>query len=178
MYGPYIKMSVTKTLLIASLLAFTHTSNATSNDFKQQISIDADDQTADLKNKISTFIGNVVVIQGSLKITADTMKADASQGKGKEVFIATGTPAKYSQTLDDGKVITAQANEIRYELETRNLSLKVNAQLKQSDSLVKGDSILYDLEAQKLMASGADKQSNSRVTTIFTPEEKPNKSPE
>jgi len=148
-------------------------SSATSEDFTQQIAISADDQVADIKNKVSTFIGNVVVTQGTLKITADKMQADASQGKGKEVFIAIGKPAVYTQMLDDGKQITAQANEIRYTLETRNLSLSGNAQLAQSDSLVKGEMINYDLETQTLIAS-ADKQQKSRVTTIFTPEPKQN----
>ncbi len=145
--------------------------NATIEDFKKPVNVDADTQSVDIKNDTVNFVGNVIIKQGSLIIHADELKANAKQGKGKEVFTAKGSPATYEQTLDDGRVITAQADEIIYKRAARHLALKGAAQLKQNDSLVKGDVIEYDLEAQKLDATSQQENKSSRVTTIFTTED-------
>ena len=62
------------------------------------------------------------------------------------------------------------ANEIRYEVSSRILTLTGKAEINQSGSLVKSEKIQYDLEKQKLNAEGG--KDTERVTTIFTPEKK------
>ena len=102
---------------------------------------------------------------------ADQLEINASAGKGKEIYIATGSPVSYSQLLADGKPVTAQAKEMRYEPSNRTLTLSGDAELTQSGSVVKASVIRYNLEKQQL---SAESNESKRVTTIFTPEEKNN----
>ena len=161
---------INKTLwaLIFSLCTFT--AQAQNKDFGEPVSVNSDNFDGSVKEKKLIYIGNVVVKQGSLLIKADRLEVDSSAGQGKEVFIAFGSPAVYSQLLDGDKPIQAMANEIKYDVSSRLLTLTGKAEINQSGSLVKSEKIQYDLEKQKLNAeSGKDTE---RVTTIFTPEKK------
>lgn len=163
-------LSATVTALQATLLfsAVTLPALAANQDFNQQINVNADKESIDLKNNKVIFSGNVSVLQGTLAIKANILEVRKTKEKGSEVFVATGSPATYSQTLEDGKPISAQAKSIRYEVATRTLVLTGSAQLKQSDSLVNGDTIRYNLDKQKLVAQGNGEE--VQVTAIFNPQ--------
>jgi lipopolysaccharide export system protein LptA len=150
------------------MLAFS--SLAKDSDFAQAVSVSSDNFGGSIEDKKLVYLGNVVVTQGSLSIKADKLEVDRSAGEGKEVFIATGQPAEYSQLLDGDKPIQAMANEIRYDFATRILTLTGKAEINQSGSLVRSAMIQYDLAKQSLKASSG--KDNERVSTIFTPEKK------
>lgn len=137
-------------------------------DFQKQINANARDQALDGKNKTSLFIDNVVITQGSLEIKADRVEADASEGNGKEVITAIGKPASYRQRLEDGSMVMATANTIRYNVATRVISLEGNAEISQNQSKVSADSIKYDMTKEQILAS-TDKDSDNGVTTVISP---------
>ena len=67
-------------------------------DYTQQIQIDADNLVS-VQENVLTYRNNVVITQGSLQMKADQLEINASAGKGKDVFIASGKPATYSQIV-------------------------------------------------------------------------------
>jgi lipopolysaccharide export system protein LptA len=138
-------------------------------DFELPIKVDSQSNFFDGKTKTSIFRKDVRITQGSLQILADEVEVVAGQGEGREVFIARGNPASYQQDLDDGTNISAAANEIRYEVSTRILTLNGSAQLKQDSSQVSGESIVFNMEREQLIAEGNESEGGG-VTTIFQPE--------
>lgn len=158
-------------LFAALLLLVSGASLAATPDHQLPISINADNTQASIRDNTAVYIDNVEVRQGSLLIKANRLEINASAGKGNEVFIFSGTPVTYSQLLEGERPVTAQANEIRYDIASRTLTLTTDAELTQSGSLVRGDIIRYNLERQELTAGS---EQNRRVTTIFTPETKEN----
>ncbi|MCY7294823.1 lipopolysaccharide transport periplasmic protein LptA [Alteromonas sp. a30] len=146
--------------------------NAKDDDFKKPITVDSKSHFVDGKRKTSIFREDVHVQQGSLAIDADEVEVNASKGEGKEVFIARGKPAVYTQDMEDGSTIKAVASEIRYQVSTRTLKLSGEAELHQNSSMVKGESITFNLDKQQLLAEGQDGE-NGRVTTVFNPESQP-----
>ncbi len=167
MYKPRL---LQKLLILISLSLFSWWSWAGPKDFQQPIKVDAKSQFVDGKNKISLFKDDVRIVQGSLEIHAKEVEVNASKGEGKEVFIARGKPAHYQQKMEDGTLVKAQANEIRYEVNKRTISLKGNAELQQDTSSVKGDTISYDMSKEQLLATSGKDNSEGRVTTVFRPE--------
>ena len=159
-----------KNNLILALLLSSSAVMAAQPDYTQQIQIDADNLVS-VQENVLTYRNNVVITQGSLQMKADQLEINASAGKGKEVYTATGNPVRYSQLLENGQPVTAQASEMRYEPSTRTLTLSGDAELAQSGSVVKASVIRYNVEKQQLSAESND---SKRVTTIFTPEEKNN----
>lgn len=169
----------TNRLYRASFLAaliFSANSHAGKDDFTKKIELASLYQNADGIAKRATYQGNVVILQGSLKVSSDELEIDASQGEGNEIFIATGSPARYSQQQEDGSIVTAQADKIEYHRQTRSLSLEGNAQIKQNSSSVQGKSITFNMELEQIIAQGSDQESG-RVITTFQPVSKP-KEPE
>jgi lipopolysaccharide export system protein LptA len=153
--------------LLAGLLFSAH-SYAGKDDFTKKIELASLYQNADGIAKRATYQGNVTILQGSLKVSADELEIDASKGEGNEIFIATGNPATYSQQQEDGSIVTAQADKIEYHRQTRSLSLKGNAQIKQNSSSVQGESIKFNMELEQIIAQGSDQESG-RVITTFQP---------
>lgn len=139
-----------------------------SNDFTLPVTLVSNDQFLDGKKKSSVFVDNVVIRQGSLKILADRVEADASAGKGKEVIIASGKPASYQQRLEDGSTVIASANEIIYKVEFQTISLKGDAVISQNEVKVNGDSIAFDMAKEQIMAS-TNEDSKVGVTTVLSP---------
>jgi lipopolysaccharide export system protein LptA len=140
------------------------------NDFTLPIEIGSNSQFIDGKNKTALYKDNVLITQGSLIIKADEVEVIASEGSGREIFVARGNPASYSQELEDGNPVSAMANEIRYEVAKRTISLTGNAELKQDTSQVKGNKITFDMITEQLLATGGADDASGRVTTVFTPE--------
>ncbi len=157
------KPFTTKGFLFAAALLATGPSLATKADLEKPIEIDSVNQRIDLKNNISIFEKKVSIIQGTLSIKAELLKVHRRNQQGSELFIATGNPATYSQTLDDGKLISAQAKNIRYDVKTRSLVISGDAVLKQNDSVVSGKTIRYSLDKQELFAEGTDGKPTSTI---------------
>lgn len=154
-----------------AILLFSAQSQAGKGDFTKKIELASLYQNADGIAKKASYQGNVVIKQGSLEVKANELEIDASQGEGKEVFIATGQPATYSQQQEDGSIVTASADKIEYHRNTRSLTLVGNAQITQNSSSVKGESIKFNMELEQIIAQGSDQESG-RVITIFQPVEK------
>lgn len=159
-----------KTNFMFVLLLCSSSLIAAAPDYTQKIQIDADNLVS-VEENVLTYRSNVVITQGSMQMKADQLEINARAGKGKEIYLATGKPVTYSQMLVDGKTVTAQALEMRYEPLSRTLTLTGDAELTQSGSVVKASSIKYNVEKQQL---SAESDKTKRVTTIFTPEEKNN----
>ncbi|TAA45170.1 lipopolysaccharide transport periplasmic protein LptA [Corallincola spongiicola] len=156
--------------LVGLLLTTSASLGAVESDFNKEVRVDAKRQSIDIQKGIISFFDDVTVNQGTLQIFADTLQVEQSAGAGKEVLIAVGKPAKFSQVLENGQKMHAEAAEIRYRLADNTIQLTGAAVLTQQDSVVKGETIHYDIAKQKMVAeSGTDK--DDRVTTIFLPEQ-------
>jgi lipopolysaccharide export system protein LptA len=154
---------------IALLLTSSAIVQAGQSDFEKPITVDSKNQFLDGKNKTSIFKDDVRITQGSMEIRADEVEVIATDGEGKEVFIARGNPAIYAQDMDDGSRVSAQANVITYEVVSRAITLDGDAQLIRDTSMVQGDLIQFDMEKEQLLAQSGDDE-ETRVKTVFRPE--------
>lgn len=155
--------------LAGLLLLLSVKASALQNDLQQEVTISAKSQEADIKNNQMIFNGPVKVTQGSITITADTLRAYSKEGNEHKVLIAIGHPATYSQKMENGLLATASAKEIRYDLSTRVLHLSGDAVLEQSGSKVASSSITYNIFKKKLTAQSGGKD-RDRVTTVIKAE--------
>ncbi|MCE9679963.1 lipopolysaccharide transport periplasmic protein LptA [Shewanella sp. AS1] len=160
-------MKLNKLLLAGALSLCAFTSMANEADLLQEVKISAASQEADIKNNQVIFHGPVEISQGSIKIKADELRAFTKENDSGKILVATGKPATYSQIMEDGRPASASANEIRYELSTRTLTLLGNATLEQDGSQVTGNQIRYNIELQQLIAESKE---GDRVITIIKPE--------
>ncbi|UQY44592.1 lipopolysaccharide ABC transporter substrate-binding protein LptA [Erwinia sp. PK3-005] len=157
-----------KLLLIGSLLATSLPALALTGDSEKPVNINSANQALDMQGNVATFTGNVIVTQGSIKITADKVVVTRPGGDSKKTVVdAYGNPATFYQLQDDGKPVKGHAAKMHYELAKDFVELTGNAYIEQLDSNVKGDRITYLVKEQKMQAwSEGD---NKRVTTVLVP---------
>ncbi|REL25654.1 lipopolysaccharide transport periplasmic protein LptA [Thalassotalea euphylliae] len=164
------KLFIKKLLASLALAATLSTSVlAAKIDLDQEIHISAGRQAGDLKNKIASYLDNVVITQGSLKINADLVQVYSQKDQDVRTYVAKGQPATFEQLLEDGSKIRLQANEIRYEPLIYTITISGNALMTQAGSEVSGEKIVYNTLTEQLAAEGGNNQS---VTTILKPKVK------
>ena len=155
--------------LTCSLFLFT-SAQAAKEDLEQEITIKSQRQSADLKNKIASYLDNVSIQQGSISITADIVKVfssiDKNSGEKTDTYLAKGKPAVFQQKLEDGSLIKLQADEITYIPNANMIKISGNALVKQAGSEVRGNEITYNTLSEKLEAQGSE---NQAVTTVLQP---------
>ncbi len=181
MYVPFTKKvivnsftmikNLSKEVLLTSLL-FTLAApvNAAKKDLTQEITIKSKRQSADLKNKIASYLDEVSIDQGSISIKADIVqvysKVNDKTKEKSDTYLAKGKPALFKQQLEDGSLISLQANEIKYQPDLNIITVSGDAQVKQAGSKVTGETITYNTLSEKLEAKSSN---NESVTTILQP---------
>jgi len=158
-------------LFLATL--FCNQSFALSDDFSKEASISADNQYIDIGKSVAVYKGNVKIVQGSITISADRLEIYNHGNSGLELMVLIGKPARFSQTVDDGTVISAHANEVRFERGSNVIKLSRSAQLTWGKNIVKGELITYDM-IRKLLNADGDANNDNQVTTILQPNEEVN----
>ncbi len=140
-------------------------------DFEQNIEVDSERDWFDIQNKIAVFEENVVITQGTLRITADHLEVAENSETGSRSFTAEGSPATYQQELEDGNIIRAEAAMIRYDENAQVLTMSGDVKVTQAGSQIQGHEIVYNFATQQMRAIRGEDESD-RVTTIFQPSKK------
>jgi len=162
---------LSKGVLLTSLfLILSAPVNAAKKDLTQEITIKSGRQSADLKNKIASYLDEVSINQGSISILADIVQVysqiNEKTNEKSDTYLAKGKPATFKQQLEDGSLISLQANEIKYQPDLHIITVSGNAEVKQAGSKVTGETITYNTSSEKLEAISSD---NNSVTTILQP---------
>lgn len=163
-------ITLLKSITVSLSLAVLSCAHAAKVDLAQEITIQSQRQSADLKNKIASYLDNVKISQGTILITADIVQVfsteDKQTGTKNDTYLAKGKPAIFQQQLEDGSLISLQADEITYTPNTHLITVSGNALVKQAGSQVSGNEIIYNTLTEQLSAQSANDQP---VTTILQP---------
>ncbi len=138
------------------LLAATTSVWALSTDSQQPVEITADFAELDDESGRTTYLGNVVVVQGSIRMTGDRLRASFDVERQLEDVFVDGKSAFFKQTPDGGKEdIEGYALEIEYHAKKDQLVLIKDARLTQGARLFEGYRINYDTKRSIITGRGA-----------------------
>ena len=124
----------------------------------QPVEITADVLSVNQKDSTASFTGNVLVIQGELRLSADEVLVDYLQGD----------KSKIDKLHANGHVLLATSSEAAeaenavYSLTTKQIEMTGNVLLTQKDSAITGQKLTVDL------ATGTGKM-EGRVKTVLQP---------
>jgi len=128
-------------------------------DSEQPIEIEANSVMVDESSGFNEFVGNAVVKQGSLRMSAELIQVQTNS-EGVETMLAKGTsenPAKYIQNQENQpRFIEATANLITYDVNKGMIYLDGNANLIQGFDSFSGDKLNYDINSDKVVVLGSD----------------------
>jgi lipopolysaccharide export system protein LptA len=133
--------------------------------------ISADKAERDDVNGITIYTGNVVLIQGTLKVESDKLTIYHTDEDPSEI-IAEGNLAKWQQRPElDKAIVYAKARVITYYKSEDRVHLQTDGYVEQDGSVVNGDSIDYFIEKQLVKAKSDQTRKGDRVVVVIPPSE-------
>lgn len=153
----------------------TAPAHAEKADREKEIQVLADRLSADDAKKEAVYDGNVVITQGTMRITSARIVV-REDPQGYRTYIATGAPVTFRQKRD--KVDDwIEGSAERAEFDDRNDLLKLfnGAKLKSSQGELVGDYISYDRGKEFFQVTGAAPgapATGSRVKATIIPQKK------
>jgi len=164
---------LTKCLFVILLLGHAP-AWALESDRQQPINIKADHIVVNEKQGFSLYQGNVLMTQGSLRVTGDKITVYLKQNRLQRI-IATGNPATLQQKPEKNQeLITSRAMRMEYDVKLSRLVLKQDALVEQGPNRFSGNHIVYNILTSTVTA---DKDPNhqakdpdaGRVSVTITP---------
>jgi lipopolysaccharide export system protein LptA len=151
-------------------------------DRDKPIELEADSVIVDDAKKISTYIGNVILTQGTLVIRADRLivREDIN---GFQHSTSTGNPTTFKQKREGkNEYMSGSGRRIEYDGRMDKVQIYTKAWVKRGEDIVYGDYISYDANAEYAEVIGGKKSesegpSSGRVKAIIQPKNKPKLTP-
>ena len=146
--------------------------SALDSDREQPIQIEADEAVRDEMVGETRYEGNVVLTQGSLRITADRI-AIRHDAKGADAILATGQPARLiQQPAPEQAPVEASALRIEYRRSEDLVRLMDDAKIKQRwvNPLWRSASITSSASAPSKRRATEARAATGRVEVVIPPE--------
>lgn len=155
-------------LLLGAALPRAH---ALENDRDQPIRVSADTIDVNQKTGASKYSGNVVLIQGTLRIEAAEVLVNTRDNEIVTVF-AKGRPLTFRQKLDrTGEEVRAAARRMEYHAQKQRVDLYDRVTFRQGEDVFISPVVHYDLATTQLTAEGG--KDPQRVQSVIQPKRKP-----
>jgi len=142
-----------------------------STDFEQPIEIEADFAELDDQAGTTVYIGNVVLVQGSIVMTGDKLTAMFTPERDLEEANLEGRLATFRQTPDKGEDIEGEGAIIEMHAFDNMFFLTGKAKVTQGLRLTQGHRISYDTE-KSIATVRTSRSSNSSPNTSDRPKDR------
>lgn len=153
--------------LASAGLLYSPLSVALPSDRQQAITLEADRATYNEKSGITTYTGNVIIQQGTIKIQADSLVATLNKDRQIQQVTAKGRPAKFQQQISSEKGIArGEGQSMVYNAETGIIVMTGNAYLTQDGASFRGNVLRYSINAGDVEATG---NAQRRIQIIIPP---------
>jgi len=169
--------------LTALILFAAPAAHALESDSSQPATIEADEVEFDFREGTRTYTGDVVVVQGTLRITGDKLVMELND-QSQEIDKATtwGEPATFKQR-PEGKDqdVYGEGRTIVLDQIDNTLTLTEDAVMIQAGNTARGREIVYNMGTDKMTVKGFQQQQvggdagsgeeTGRARVIITPQE-------
>ena len=172
-----------RTAVIACCLLTAAIAHAERADRDKPVNLEADQVTVDDNKQTATFIGKVVLTQGTLVIRGDRMVVQ-QDADGFKYGVAYGNLASFRQKREGyDEYIDGFAERIEYDSKAEKLEMFNRAYLKKSNDDVRGNYISYEIATEFFKVVGGGKQAatagnpEGRVRAVIQPKNKEKPAP-
>ena len=161
-------MKLCRILLLAIFTMLFWVFPAIADDSYQSIIVESDFAQRNEKTGLTQYTGNVLIRQGSLIIDAHQVEIHYLNNRVARI-LCNGNPASYQQLNKEGERVLARAETIEYLPTEKLINLKSDASLSRNGTLIKGDSIHYDLQNETWSAKGDNQSNQKRIQLVIPP---------
>lgn len=150
----------------ASTLHAAPAAKPIAGDSNAPINISSDSFQADLNSKTGTWSGNVVVVQGDMKLRANSVRMSTTNGKADKVM------ANGNVVVDSPKSGVVTGENGVYSVVPRTVVMTGNVIMKKGKDVMRGAQLTVNLATGQAVLGGGVKgqtQGSTRVQAVFTP---------
>jgi lipopolysaccharide export system protein LptA len=159
-------------LFVCTCILATQYALALPEDRNKPIHISANSAQIDENSGITTYSGNVLISQGTMKIKAGKVNLYQRNNNVNRI-VATGSPASFSQTASANQAITdAYGQRLEYQVDTQTITITGNARVEQDKNQFSGERIVYQMDKSLVNAYSGEGNSGQRVQMIIQPKAK------
>ncbi|MDO6564063.1 lipopolysaccharide transport periplasmic protein LptA [Amphritea sp. 1_MG-2023] len=163
--------------LCVMLLSWQPMAMALPSDANKAIHITADSATRNDQTGITLYKGDVLLTQGSLKVSGDSIELRQT-GNTITMIIARGRPAEFQQRSSADQEITHAYGEVLdYNLHTKELEITGQAKVTQGSDLFSGNRIVYNMNKSTVNAFRDENADGERVQIVIQPKATPTTEP-
>jgi lipopolysaccharide export system protein LptA len=164
--------------LVAWWCVVAATAHAEKADRDKPVNLEADQVTVDDNKQTATFVGKVILTQGTLIIRGDRMVVQ-QDADGFKYGVAYGNLASFRQKREGyDEYIDGYAERIEYDSKAEKLQMFNRAYLKKANDDVRGNYISYEVATEFFRVVGGGKQAataanpEGRVHAVIQPKAK------
>lgn len=148
----------TRTLLFVTVLLAPLCALAAAGDRQKPVNLRADRIDIDQKKGTSLYRGQVVLTQGTLRMTAARAEA-RNRGNKVETVTAAGKPVTFRHRPEGGtEYIHGQAGRVHYRVPEQLVDFGGNVNLQRGRDSFRAAQAHYDIAARKVIAEGGTEQ--------------------
>jgi lipopolysaccharide export system protein LptA len=134
--------------VVGLLLLSVSAAQAEQADRTKPVNLEADSVTVDDLHKISIYVGNVSLLQGTMLMRADRMEVH-QDAEGFSKAVAFGNPVYFRQKRDNvDEYIEGYASRIDMDTKLNTVLLTGNAILKKGADELRGNTMSYNTETE------------------------------
>ena len=169
--GPGLALAFAAGLLLAAPAGAQD--DGLDSESRQPIEITADNLEVHRDQSLAIFRGNVVAVQGELRLRAQVLKVHYREDEGGPEGAAISRIDVEGDVFVSSPTETAEGEWGVYDVEARMIYLNGSVVLTQGDNVIRGDRLVLNLETgMSRIESGDDADGGERVHGIFVaPEE-------
>ncbi|HLV17730.1 MAG TPA: lipopolysaccharide transport periplasmic protein LptA [Pseudomonas sp.] len=174
-------MKFANPLVLLCTLVVATSAWALPTDRDQPIHVQADSAELDDRQGKAVYRGDVIITQGTLKITGNVVTVTRNAQGDIDTFTAEGRPAYYEQQPEAGEsLVHAYGRTIQYFAGDERIVLTGQARVVRDGNTFEGERIVYETRTQVVNAGRVDGSgtSRSRVDMVIQPRKKPAESSE
>ena len=140
---------------------------ALATDADQPIEIEADELEVREQERVSIYLGNVKLVQGSLEINADRIVIHFNELNELTIMEMTGAPATLRQLDENQQEIWGEARQIDYTQTKSLLELREDARFTHAGDVIESELIRINTLNSSLQAGSTE--SDQRVKMLIQP---------
>ncbi len=153
------------------LCCLSGTALALQSDSEQPFNLEADGVEINDATGVSIYQGNVIITQGTIRITADQVTVTQSPGQGDHI-VAEGKPVRFQQRVEGKKqLVKGHSKKAIYDTDSEILTMIGDAVMTQGKDSFKSDRIIYDRVKGQVRA-GSKAKGKQRVRVTIQPKKK------
>jgi lipopolysaccharide export system protein LptA len=136
------------------------------HDSNAPINVSSDNFLGDLTSKVGVYSGNVVVVQGDMKMRADRMRVETVESKASKIY-------GYGNVVVDAPNGTATGDNGIYDLNVHTITLTgKQVVMTKEKNVMRGTMVVMDMTTN-LAHMTAKGMAGNRVQGVFIPAQKP-----